>query len=115
MSFAASAIEKLRSSGNKFKLLIPHTITKQLLLFAGERTCTDSSFFNGEIFLKLVLYFVKSTNAIGSRTNSPHKFEMLGISTLICKVNVMLIYNLSLDKSYRALYEFTMQSLDQVL
>ena len=78
----------------------------------GSRTYTDSSFINGEISSKLALAFVKSASAIGSLTNSPHKFEMFGLSSLVCKVNRPL-YNLSYDKSCRTLYELTMQSLNR--
>jgi len=112
MSSVALAVEKLRANGNNIKLLVPHTITNQRHIAVGSRTFTDSSFINGEIPSKLALAFVKSASAIGSWTECPHKFEMFGLSSLVCKVNGIPLYNLSFDKSYRTLYELTMQTLD---
>ena len=45
--------------------------------------------------------------------NSPHKFEMFELSSLVCKVNGIPLYNLSFDNLYRTLYELTIQSLDR--
>jgi hypothetical protein len=59
MSSVALAMEKLRASGNKIKLLVPHTIINQRHIATGSRTFTDSSFINGEISSKLALAFVK--------------------------------------------------------
>ena len=75
------------------------------------RTYTDSSFINGEIPLKLALAFVKSASAVGPWTNFSHKFEVFFLSYLVFKVNGNPLYKLSFDKSYRTLYELTMQSL----
>jgi hypothetical protein len=112
MTSVALAVEKLRASGNKIKLLVPHTITNQRHIARGSRTFTDSSFINGKILSKLALAFVKSASAIGSWTGCLHRFEMFGLSSLVCKVNGIPLYNLSFDKSYRTLYELTMQTLD---
>jgi hypothetical protein len=106
-------VEKRRASGNNIKLLVPHTITNQRRIATGSRTFTDSPLINGEIPSKLALAFVKRASATGSGTGCPYKFEMFGLSSLVCKVNGIPLYNLSFDKSYRTLYELTMQSLDQ--
>jgi hypothetical protein len=60
----------------------------------------------------LALAFVKSATLVGSWTDSPHKFELFGLSSLVYKENGIPLYNLSFDKFYRTLYELTMQSLD---
>ena len=44
-----------------------------------------------------------------------NKFEIFGLSSLVCKVNGIPLYNLSFDKSYRTAYELTVQSLDRDL
>ena len=103
MSSIALAVEKVRASGNNIKLLVPHKITNLLHITTGSRTITDSTFIKGEISSKLELAFVKSTSAIGYRTSCPHKFEQLGLFSLVCKVNRIPFYNLSFDKSYKAL------------
>ena len=117
MRSVALAIEKLRASGNDSKLLVRHTITNQRHIATRTSTYTDSSFINGEIRSKLALAFVKSASTFGSWTNSQHKFKMFGLSSLVCKLNGILLYNLSFDlsfdKLYRNLYELTMQSLDR--
>jgi len=113
MSSVALAVEKLRANGNNIKLLVPHTITNQRHIATGSRSYSDSSFINGEIPSKLALAFVKSGSAVGSWTESPHDFNFFGLSSLVCKVNGIPLYTLSFDKkSYRTLYELTMQSLD---
>ena len=83
MSSVALAIEKLRASGNNIKLLVPHTITNQRHIATGTCTYTDSSFINTELPSKVALAFVKGASAIGSWTNSPHNFEMFGLSSLV--------------------------------
>jgi hypothetical protein len=113
MSSVALAVEKLRANGNNIKLLVPHTVTNQRHIATGSRNYTDSSFISGEIPSKLALAFVRSASAVGSWTTSPHDFNFFGLSSLVCKVNGVPLYNLSFDnKSYRTLYELTMQSLD---
>ena len=37
---------------------------------------------------------------------------MFGLSSLLCKVNKILLYNSFFNKSYKTLYESTMESLD---
>ena len=56
---------------------------------------------------------VKSASTVGSCINSPYNFEIFELLSLVCKVNGIPVYNLSFDKSYRTLYELTMQSLDR--
>ena len=65
-------------------------------------------FTNGKILSKLVLDSIKSASAIGSETNSPFKLDMFELLSLVCKVNGILLYNLSFKKSYRTLHELTM-------
>ena len=72
----ALAVERLKSSGNNTKLLVPHTITNQRDITTGSRTFTYYSFSNSGIPSKLAIAFVKSAIARGSWTNSSHKFEM---------------------------------------
>jgi hypothetical protein len=111
MSSVTFAGEKLRASINNIKLLVPHTIINQRHIATGSRTFTDSSFINDEIPSKSALAFVKSASAIGLWTGCPNKFEMFGLSSLVCKANGILLYNLSFDNSYMTLYDLTMQSL----
>jgi hypothetical protein len=59
MTSVALAMEKLRASGNKIKLLVLHTITNQRHIATGSRTFIDSSFMNGELPSKLALAFLK--------------------------------------------------------
>ena len=66
---------------------------------ADSRTYRDSSCVNGEILSKLALTFVKSTSAVGSWSDSPHKFERFGLSSRVSKVNRIPLYNLFFDKS----------------
>jgi hypothetical protein len=113
MSSVALAVEKLRASGNNFKLIVPHTNTNQCHIVMGSRTYTNSSFINGENPSKLALELVKSASSIGSWMSYPHKFEIFGLLSLVCQVNGIPLYNLSFDKSYRTLYELTMESLDR--
>ena len=87
MSFVALAIEKLRANGNNIKLLIPHTITSQWYISTGLNTYINSLFINGKIPSKLALAFRKSAGALESWTNSPHKVEMFGLSSLVYKIN----------------------------
>jgi hypothetical protein len=113
MSSAALAMEKLRVNGKNIKLLVPPTITNQCHITTGSRSYTNSSFTNGEIPSKLTLTFMKSVSTVGSWTASPYDFNCFGQSILVCKVNGIPLYTLSFDKkSYKTLYELTMQSLD---
>ena len=91
MSSVASGIEKLRAIGNYIKLRVPHTLTN---IATGSLTHTTLSFINGDIPSKLALAFVKSARVIGSWTHSPRKFEMFGLTSLVCKVNGIPLYNL---------------------
>ena len=86
MSSVALAVAKLGASGNNIKLLVPHSTNNKSHIVTGSRTFADSSFISGEIPTKLALKFVKSANAIGSWTSSPKKFEMFGVSSLVCKL-----------------------------
>ena len=40
-----------------------------------------------DIPLKIALALVKSYSTVGSWTNQPNKFGILGVSSLVCKVN----------------------------
>ena len=88
----------LRASGNTIKLHDPHTITTERHIATDSCNFTDSSFISGEIPSKLALAFVKCASGIGSWTSCLQKFEMFGLSSLVCTVNGIPFYNVSLDK-----------------
>ena len=96
-------------------MVFHYAITNQRRIASDKRTYTNSSFFNVAVPSKLALAFVKSASAFGSRINSPHKFGMFGLSSLVCKVNGIPLYDLHLDKSYRMLCKFIISSLGQDL
>ena len=98
MTSFALVIEKLRTSGNNIKPFVPHTITNQRHIATGSRTCTDSSSINSEIPLKLALAFVKGASSFDSWTSSSYKFKMFGLSSLVCKVNGVPLYNVFFNK-----------------
>ena len=103
-SSAALAIEKLRASGNNIKLLVPHTNTNYQHIATSLSAYTVSFFFiNGEMLLKITLSFVKSASIVGRWTSFPHEFEIFGLSSVVCKVNGIPLYNLLFGKSYRTL------------
>ena len=104
MSSHAFATEKSRASGSFIKLNVPKKFTNQGYIATITRTYTDTSFINGDIPSKLALGFVKSAKAVGLWTNSPHNFEVFGLSSLVCKSNKIPLYNLSFNKSYWTLY-----------
>ena len=101
MSSFASVIEKLRAGAKNIKLLFLTTIVNQRHIATGSRTYTSFSFGIRKFPSKLVLAFLKSASTVGSWRASQHKIELFGLSNLVFKVTMTLLYNMSFERSQK--------------